>query len=188
KAARSFSTVLRLMEQFPEYTFLQTQPQLYDDLQRDYPQIYEKIEKRVQDGRWEAGGAMWLESDCNIPSGESLVRQLVYGQRFYEQRFGAKCEYLWLPDVFGYSWALPQILKKAGLRYFMTTKISWSVYNRFPHDTFHWSGIDGTEILTHFITTPDPFRSPESILKFYTYNGHVLPQTVSGIWRDYRDK
>ncbi len=188
KAARSFSTVLRLMEQFPEYTFLQTQPQLYDDLQRDYPQIYEKIEERVQDGRWEAGGAMWLESDCNIPSGESLVRQLVYGQRFYEQRFGAKCEYLWLPDVFGYSWALPQILKKAGLRYFMTTKISWSVYNRFPHDTFKWIGIDGTEILTHYITTPDPGRSPDSVAKYYTYNGQVLPQTVAGIWNDYRDK
>ncbi len=188
KSARSFSTVLRLMEQFPEYIFLQTQPQLYDYLETDYPEIYEQIEARVQEGRWEAGGAMWLESDCNIPSGESLVRQLVYGQRYYEQKFGARCEYLWLPDVFGYSWALPQILKKAGLRYFMTTKISWNVYNRFPHDTFHWSGIDGTEILTHFITTPDPFRSPDSILKFYTYNGHVLPQTVSGIWRDYRDK
>lgn len=188
KAARSFSTVLRMMEQFPEYIFLQTQPQLYDDLQRDYPQIYEQIKDRVKDGRWEAGGAMWLESDCNIPSGESLVRQLVYGQRFFEREFGARCEYLWLPDVFGYSWALPQILKKAGLKYFMTTKISWNVYNRFPHDTFHWAGIDGTEILTHYITTPDPFRSPDSIMKFYTYNGHVLPQTAAGIWRDYRDK
>ncbi|WP_165452174.1 alpha-mannosidase [Paenibacillus thalictri] len=188
KSARSFSTVLRYMEQFPEYVFLQTQPHLYDDLQRDYPDIYAQIAERVKEGRWEAGGAMWLESDCNIPSGESLVRQLVYGQRFFEKHFGARCEYLWLPDVFGYSWALPQILKKAGLRYFMTTKISWNVYNRFPHDTFYWSGIDGTEILTHFITTPDPFRSPESIMKFYTYNGHVLPQTVKGIWRDYRDK
>jgi alpha-mannosidase len=188
KSARSFSTVLRFMEQFPEYIFLQTQPQLYDYLEQDYPEIYQQIEERVQEGRWEAGGAMWLESDCNIPSGESLVRQLVYGQRYYEQKFGARCEYLWLPDVFGYSWALPQILKKAGLRYFMTTKISWNVYNRFPHDTFHWSGIDGTEILTHFITTPDPFRSPDSVLKFYTYNGHVLPQTAAGIWRDYRDK
>lgn len=188
KSARSFSTVLRFMEQFPEYIFLQTQPQLYDYLEQDYPELYRQIAQRVEEGRWEAGGAMWLESDCNIPSGESLVRQLLYGQRYFEQKFGAACEYLWLPDVFGYSWALPQILKKSGLRYFMTTKISWNVYNRFPHDTFRWVGIDGTEILTHFITTPDPFRSPEQLLKFYTYNGHVLPQTAAGIWRDYRDK
>ncbi|MBO9607790.1 MAG: alpha-mannosidase [Paenibacillaceae bacterium] len=188
KAARSFSTVLKLMEQFPEYVFLQTMPQLYEYIEHDYPDIFAGIKERVREGRWEAGGAMWLESDCNIPSGESLVRQLVYGMRYFEDKFGVQCEYLWLPDVFGYSWALPQILRKSGLRYFMTTKISWNVYNRFPHDTFLWRGIDGTEILTHYITTPDPGAKGDKFTKFYTYNGQVLPATVSGIWNNYRDK
>jgi alpha-mannosidase len=186
KSARSFSTVLRYMEQYPEYTFLQTQPQLYDYLEKDYPELYSQITDRIGEGRWEAGGAMWLESDCNVPSGESLVRQLVYGMRFFEQRYGAKCEYLWLPDVFGYSWALPQILLKAGLRYFMTTKISWNVYNRFPHDTFYWQGIDGSQILTHFITTTAPDAEPGTT--FYTYNGLVTPETVTSVWENYQDK
>ncbi|MFC3770241.1 alpha-mannosidase [Paenibacillus sp. GCM10012303] len=188
KAARSFSTVLRLMEQFPDYVFLQTQPQLYEYIEHDYPELFAKIKERVSEGRWEAGGAMWLESDCNIPSGESLVRQLLYGMRYFEEKFGAKCEYLWLPDVFGYSWALPQILQKSGLKHFMTTKISWNVYNRFPHDTFYWRGIDGTEILTHYITTPDPDLADSPFTRFYTYNGQVLPATLIGIWNNYRDK
>ncbi|TBL75021.1 alpha-mannosidase [Paenibacillus thalictri] len=188
KAARSFSTVLRLMEQFPEYVFLQTQPQLYEYIEHDYPEIFAKIKERVREGRWEAGGAMWLESDCNIPSGESLVRQLLYGMRYFERTFGVKCEYLWLPDVFGYSWALPQILQKSGIRHFMTTKISWNVFNRFPHDTFYWRGIDGTEVLTHYITTPDPDIPESTFTRFYTYNGQVLPATLTGIWNNYRDK
>ncbi|MEK8129342.1 alpha-mannosidase [Paenibacillus filicis] len=186
KAARSFSTVLRLMEQYPEYIFLQTQPQLYAYIKTDYPEIYEAIRERVADGRWEAGGAMWLEADCNLTSGESLVRQLLYGIRFFQQEFGVTCRYLWLPDVFGYSWALPQILRKSGIQAFMTTKISWNQYNRMPHDTFHWRGIDGTEILTHFITTPDPGGSEGTF--YYTYNGAITPSTIQGIWEAYRDK
>ncbi|MBP1962919.1 alpha-mannosidase [Paenibacillus aceris] len=186
KAARSFSTVLRLMEQYPEYIFLQTQPQLYEYIKSDYPQIYERIKERVHEGRWEAGGAMWLEADCNLASGESLVRQLLYGTRFFRDEFGVECKYLWLPDVFGYSWALPQILRKSGIESFMTTKISWNQYNRMPHDTFKWRGIDGTEILTHFITTPDPGSSEGAF--YYTYNGQVTPSSVQGIWDAYRDK
>ncbi|CAG7614164.1 hypothetical protein PAESOLCIP111_01682 [Paenibacillus solanacearum] len=186
KAARSFSTVLRLMELYPDYVFLQTQPQLYDYLQSDYPAIYEQIQARVKEGRWEAGGAMWLEADCNLTSGESLVRQLLYGTRFFREQFGAECRYLWLPDVFGYSWALPQILKKSGIDMFMTTKISWNQYNRMPHDTFHWKGIDGTEVLTHFITTPDNGSSQGAF--YYTYNGSITPNSVQGIWDAYRDK
>ena len=189
KAARTFTTALRLMDQFPEYVFLQTQPQLYDYLESDYPDIYADVTERVKAGQWEAAGGMWLESDCNVPSGESLVRQLLYGIRYFEERFGSRCDYLWLPDVFGYSWALPQILRKSGIDYFMTTKISWNVYNRFPHDTFVWRGIDGSEVLTHYITTPEPGnRDDNAFTRFYTYNGKVLPETVTGIWRNYQDK
>ncbi|WP_438444070.1 alpha-mannosidase [Gorillibacterium sp. sgz5001074] len=186
KAARSFSTVLRLMEQYPDYIFLQTQPQLYAYIKKDYPDIYREIIGRVREGRWEAGGAMWLEADCNLSSGESLVRQLLYGTRFLKSEFGTDCTYLWLPDVFGYSWALPQILKKSGITAFMTTKISWNQYNRMPADTFYWRGIDGSEILTHFVTTPEPGAGEGAF--FYTYNGGVTPFSVKGIWEAYRNK
>lgn len=186
KGARSFSTVMRLMELFPEYIFLQTQPQLYEYLKQDYPELYEQVKDRVREGRWEAGGGMWLEADCNLTSGESLVRQLLVGTRFFKDEFGKDCDYLWLPDVFGYSWSLPQILKKSGIHTFMTTKISWNQYNRMPHDTFHWRGIDGSEVLTHFITTTEPWSQPGSW--FYTYNGQIIPKTVKGSWDAYRNK
>jgi alpha-mannosidase len=184
KSARSFSTVLRLMEKYPEYVFLQSQPQLYEYIKHDYPEIYEKMKERIADGRWEADGGMWLEADCNIPSGESLVRQLLIGNHFLREEFNKESEFLWLPDVFGYSWALPQILKKSGIKTFMTTKISWSQFNRMPHDTFMWRGIDGSEILTHFITTTEPW--PES--RYYTYNGFMTPQVVQESWDAYKDK
>lgn len=183
KSGRSFSSVLTLMDRFPEYVFLQSQPQLYAYLKKDFPSLYEKIKERVKEGNWEATGAMWLESDCNIPSGESLVRQLLTGKRFFKREFDVDNRVLWLPDVFGYSWALPQILKKSGIDYFMTTKISWSQYNRFPYDTFMWRGIDGTEMLTHYITTPDNDGS-----WFYTYNGNVTGSSIQGLWDNYRQK
>lgn len=186
KAARSFSTVLHLMKQYPEYVFLQTQPQLYDYIKTDYPEIYKQMKERIAEGKWEVGGAMWLEADCNIPSGESLVRQILHGKNFFKEEFGVNCEYLWLPDVFGYSWALPQILKKSGIKTMMTTKISWNQYNRMPHDTFYWKGMDGSEILTHFITTPEPWNAPDSW--FYTYNGYITAKTVKGAWKGYQDK
>ncbi|WP_017814569.1 alpha-mannosidase [Paenibacillus shenyangensis] len=186
KAIRSFSTVMRLMERFPEYVFLQTQPQLYDYVKQDAPELYEQIKAKIAEGRWEAGGAMWLEADCNLISGESLTRQLLMGTRFYKEEFGVESDYLWLPDVFGYSWALPQILRKSGIHTFMTTKISWNQYNRMPHDTFRWRGIDGSEVLTHFITTTEPWSQPGSW--FYTYNGQLVPKTVKGSWEAYRDK
>jgi alpha-mannosidase len=185
KCARSFSTVLRLMEKYPDYTFLQTQPQLYEYIKNDYPEIYEQIKQRVKEGRWEADGGMWLEADCNLPSGESLVRQLLYGTRFLREEFGTECKYLWLPDVFGYSWALPQILLKSGIKTFMTTKISWNQYNRMPHDTFKWRGMDGSELLTHFITTPELKMLH---LPRYTYNGKMKPIEMTRIWNAYRDK
>lgn len=186
KASRSFSTVLRLMDMYPEYFFLQTQPQVYSWVKSDFPELYEQIKKRIAEGRWEVDGAMWVEADCNLTSGESLTRQILLGSKFIKEEFGKEVEYLWLPDVFGYSWALPQILKKSGIDVFMTTKISWNQYNRMPHDTFKWKGIDGTEILTHFITTPDPWNEPGSW--FYTYNGKLTAKTVKGVWEAYSEK
>ena len=186
KCSRSFATVLRLMEQYPEYIFLQTQPQLYEYVKEEFPDLYAKIKERVAEGRWEADGAMWVEADCNLTSGESLTRQILIGSKFIKDEFGTDVEYLWLPDVFGYSWALPQILKKAGIDMFMTTKISWNQYNRMPHDTFKWKGIDGSEVLTHFITTPEPWNEPGSW--FYTYNGKLIPKTVKGCWDAYSEK
>lgn len=186
KCARSFSTVLRLMEEYPEYIFLQTQPQLYKYIKEDYPEIYEQIKQKVKEKKWEADGGMWVESDCNLISGESLTRQILLGAKFVKDEFGTDVKYLWLPDVFGYSWALPQVLKKSGINTFMTTKISWNQYNRIPHDTFMWKGIDGSEVLTHFITTPDPWCQEGSWT--YTYNGQLMPKTVQGSWKAYSEK
>lgn len=186
KAQRSFSTVLRLMEQYDEYIFLQSQPQLYKYIKEDCPEIYERIKEKVAEGKWEADGGMWVEADCNLSSGEALVRQFLHGTRFFEQEFGKKCEYLWLPDVFGYSWALPQILKQCELDTFMTTKISWNQYNTIPDDLFKWKGIDGTEILTYFIDTPEVGH--EFGQRFSTYNGFVSPRTVIGSWTKFKNR
>lgn len=182
KASRTFSTVLNLMKQYPEYRFMHSSPQLYKFLKEDYPEIYEQVKQRIREGRWEITGGMWVEPDTNVPSGESLVRQFVYGKKFIREEFGKETTLVWLPDVFGYSAAFPQIMKKSGMKYFMTTKISWNQYNHFPYDTFMWKGIDGSEIFTHFITTP------EDGSWFYTYNGHMDPEEVTGVWKNYKDK
>jgi len=186
KAQRSFSTVLRLMERYDEYVFLQTQPQLYKYIKEDCPELYEKIKQKVMEGKWEAEGGMWVEADCNLISGESLVRQFLYGTRFLEKEFGKKCEYLWLPDVFGYSWALPQILKLCEISTFMTTKISWNQFNTIPNDLFKWRGIDGTEILTYFVDTPEVNTPDDST--YSTYNGLITPHSVFGSWRKFKNK
>lgn len=184
KAARSFSTVLNLMKFYPDYIFFESQPQLYDYIKEDHGDLYQLIQKKVEEKKWETGGGMWLEADCNIPSGESLVRQIIYGDKFLQREFGTTSKFLWLPDVFGYSWALPQILKQSNMDTFITTKISWNQYNRFPHDTFVWKGIDGSEVITHFVSTPyDPRREWA-----YTYTGEITPYYVKGIWEFYQDK
>ena len=188
KTARTFSTVLSLMKQYPEYIFMSSQPQLYKFIKEDHPEIYSEIRGRIAEGRWEAEGAMWLEADCNISSGESLVRQILFGTRFFEKEFGVKNKILWLPDVFGYSAALPQILKKSGIDYFMTTKISWNEYNQMPYDTFIWKGMDGTGILTHFITTSDKKAEWAHNNFMTTYNGNLIPSQVSGAWQRYQQK
>lgn len=153
KAGRTFSTALQMMKEYPDYYFGASQPQAFAWVKEDYPKLYGRIKKAVAEGRLECQGAMWVEPDMNISSGESLVRQLLYGKRFFRTEFGVEVDNLWLPDVFGYSAALPQILKKAGVDYFLTQKISWNETNTFPHHSFRWEGIDGTEILTHFLPT-----------------------------------
>ncbi len=196
KAARSFSTVLNLMERYPEYLFMSSQPQLYLYVKKNQPKLYERIREKVKEGRWEAEGAMFLEADCNLTSGESLVRQIVYGKQFFHKEFGVDNTIMWLPDVFGYSAAFPQIMKKCGVRSFMTTKISWNETNKIPFDSFWWEGIDGTKILTHFITTRDYTNEGKLIAtnnEFTTafstnYNGYIHPSQIKGAWQRYQQK
>ncbi|MBI4786269.1 MAG: alpha-mannosidase [Chloroflexi bacterium] len=182
KAARTFATALHLMRQYPEYRFTHSSPQLYQYLKDDHPDIYEKVKAKIAAGQWEITGGMWVEADTNLTSGESLVRQILFGKRWMRREFGVESRVVWLPDVFGYSAALPQIMRQSGLDFFMTTKISWSQFNRFPHDTFRWRGLDGSEVLTHFVTTPDPGG------RYYTYNGRLTPSEVKGIWDVYQDR
>lgn len=186
KAIRSFATAIRLIDKYPEYIFMCSQPQLYDFVKQDDPALFEEIRKRVAAGRWEVEGAMWVEADTNLSGGESLVRQLLFGKRFFRQEFGKECEVLWLPDVFGYSAELPQILRKSGVPYFMTTKISWNEYNKLPCDTFYWRGIDGSEVLSHFIATKERVDAEKEWMT--TYNGELNPRSVMGAWQRYQQK
>jgi len=189
KAGRTFHTVMRLMEEFPEYTFSQSQPQLYDYVRQDYPELFEEIKARVAEGRWETLGGMWIEADCNLSGSESLARQFVLGRAFFKEHFAPAGEtrvdspILWLPDVFGYAWNLPQLIKEADLEYFFTIKIGWSQYNRLPYDSFYWQGLDGTKVLTHFSTTPE-VGSPHAS----TYNAAATPEQNLGTWRNFQQK
>ncbi|KAG0368052.1 Glycoside hydrolase, 38 vacuolar alpha mannosidase [Gamsiella multidivaricata] len=149
KTARSWSTQLRLMEDYPEYVFVCSQAQQLEWLSQDYPKLFKEIRAASKKGRFQAIGATWVEMDCNLPSGEALCRQFLYGQRFYEMKFGARCKIFWLPDTFGYSAQLPQIVKQSGAEYFFTQKLSWNNINKFPNTTFTWVGLDGTKVLTH---------------------------------------
>ena len=150
KCARTFSSVLALMDQYPEFRFAQSATLHYDKVRELYPDIFKRVQEKVKEGRWEVNGCMWIEPDCNIPSGESFVRQCLFGQRGLRSMFGVTADTLWQPDVFGYSAALPQILRKSGVEFFCTTKLSWNDTNHFPYDTFHWQGIDGSTVLAHF--------------------------------------
>lgn len=159
KCARTYSNQLNLMEQYPEYKFIQSSACHSNMLLKHYPELFERIQKAVAEGKYEPNGGVWVECDCNITSGESMIRQFLWGQRFTRKYFNFTSNCFWLPDTFGYSAAIPQIMKGCGVDYFLTTKISWNDTNKFPYDTFYWQGIDGTKVFTHFNTThhdPDP--------------------------------
>jgi len=186
KVQRSFSTVLELMRRYPEYKFMSSQAFLYKNLKEEAPEVYEEVRARIAEGRWECEGAMWVEADCNLSSGESLVRQVLYGKNFFRDEFGVDNKVLWLPDVFGYSGALPQILKKSGVDWFVTSKISWNDTNRMPYDTFRWRGIDGTEIDSYFLTAQKDEGGETG--KGCTYVAHITPKMISGTYKRYSQK
>ncbi|MHC1785606.1 MAG: alpha-mannosidase [Christensenellales bacterium] len=192
KALRSFSTVLRYLEEYPDYLFMSSQPQLYKYVMKNAPEVYGRIKEAVRLGRWEPEGGMFLEADCNLSGGEALVRQILVGKRFFRQEFGRDNEIVWLPDVFGYSAALPQIFMQSGIKYFMTTKISWNEMNKLPCDTFQWEGIDGSKVLTHFSPSRDfnaeGKRGGFATSHFTTYNAMLGPNQVMGAWQRYQQK
>ena len=174
KCARTFSTQLAYMKEHPEYVFICSQAQQYAWMKEYYPDIYEGIRQAVKRGQWEPVGSMWVEVDCNIPSGESIVRQILHGKNFFLDEFGVETRDCWLPDVFGYSASMPQVLLKSGVDSFITQKISWNQFNKFPHHTFLWEGIDGTRVFSHFPPAD-------------TYNGALTPEQIAFNVRNFKE-
>jgi alpha-mannosidase len=174
KCARTFASALRLIEDYPEYVFTCSQAAQYEWMERLYPELFERIRAQVTAGRFVPVGGMWVEADMNLPSGESIVRQLVHGQRWFESRFGTRCSEVWIPDVFGYPASLPQIFASGGCERFVTQKLSWNKQNRFPHNTFWWEGLDGSRVLTHFPPVD-------------TYNAEVQPAEMRFSESNFRD-
>ena len=168
KNLRTVLIQLRLMDRYPHFKYAHTQPYTYETLEKYYPDVFEELKEKVANGQFEPVGAMYVEPDCNVPNAESLIRQCLYGQKTYERMFGKRVNNAWLPDVFGNSWILPQILKKSGVDYFVSNKMStWNDTNRFPHNNFIWRGIDGTDVYacvppTHFITWNMPSQIQEN--------------------------
>lgn len=187
KAQRSFATVIELMKRYPEYKFMSSQAILYKMVKEECPELYEEIKAMIKAGRWEVEGAMWVEADCNLSSGESLVRQVQYGKNFFRDEFGVESRILWLPDVFGYAAALPQILKKSEVDWFVTSKIGWNDTNTMPYDTFFWKGLDGTGINAHFLTAQKETkgRKPE---RFSSYCPNTDFSIIDGAWNRYQQK
>ena len=177
KARRTFSTVLGLMDRYEDFTFNQSSAQLYAWIEREHPELFARIRDRIEEGRWEPVGGSWVEPDCQIIGGESFVRQLFYGQRYFEEKFGVRCQVAWLPDAFGFSPGLPQLLRGAGLEGFFTCKLSWNETNTFPLDLFRWEGIDGSRVTVHMVDNPGP-----------DYNGIVRPFDLLGTWRNFKGK
>lgn len=174
KMAHTTATQLGLIERYPEYVFVHSQASQYEWMETQYPALFERIKAAISKGQWEPVGSMWVEADCNLTGSESLVRQFLYGRRYFREKFGYETHDMWLPDVFGYSAALPQILAKFNIDYFLTQKISWNQFNKFPHHTFWWQGIDGTRIWTHFPPAD-------------TYNANCEPKEVVYSVKNYKD-
>ncbi len=168
KNARTVLIQLRLMDRYPEFRYTHTQAYTYETLEKFYPELFEELKEKIASGQFEPVGAMYIEPDCNVPSAESLIRQCLYGQTYFRKAFGMTVDNAWLPDVFGNSWILPQILKKSGVNYFVSNKMStWNDTNRFPHNNFIWKGIDGSSVYacvppTHFITWNMPSQIQEN--------------------------
>jgi alpha-mannosidase len=177
KANRTFHTMIGLMERYPDFRFNQSTAQLYAFLEEDDPELFASIEAKVKAGQWETIGGMWVEPDTNMPTGESLVRQILYGQRYFQRHFGQRHTVCWLPDCFGFSPALPQLLKLAGMEHFFTIKVNWSETNKFPHDLFWWEGLDGSRVLAHTFDNP-----------VGGYNAETSPRAVIETWRNFRGK
>lgn len=167
KNLRTVLIQMRLMDKYPDFRYAHTQAYTYETVEKYYPELFEELKEKIKSGQFEPVGAMYVEPDCNVPCAESLIRQCLYGQLYYKEKFGITVDSCWLPDVFGNSWILPQILKKSGIKYFVSNKMStWNDTNRFPHNNFIWKGIDGTEIYacvppTHFIS----WNMPDQIQK-----------------------
>ena len=186
KCARTYSNQLNLMEQYPEYKFIQSSAYHGEMIRKHYPELFERIRQKVLEGRYEPNGGVWVECDCNITSGESMVRQFLWGQRFTRKYFGYSSDAFWLPDTFGYSAAIPQIMQGCGVKYFLTTKMAWNDTNQFPYDTFYWKGIDGTRVFAHLNKThvwpaPKDFyeyvygtKSPDAIRQKYVANKKLI--------------
>jgi len=184
KTGRSFATVLNLMAEYPGFTFMYNQSVLFNFLKTDYPEIWAGVVEKVKSGQFEIEGAMWVEPDANIVSGESMVRQIMRGRRFHIENFGVTPRTVWLPDTFGYSANMPQILTKSGMEYFVTSKLSWNDTDRHPYDTFWWKGIDGTNTKAQLITA----QKFDSDRIFTTYNSDLSVSEVMGAWKRYEPK
>ncbi len=184
KTQRTFSSVVEMMKKYPEYKFMSSQPQLFAFLKEDAPELYNEVKELIRQGRFEVEGGMWLEADCNLMSGESFVRQFLHGKRFFKQEFDKDNSMLWLPDVFGYSAAMPQILQKCGVNKFVTSKISWNECNRMPYDSFNWYGIDGTSVFATFLTA----KRSGSPGHGASYTPMLNPSWVKGSYERYEPK
>lgn len=182
KAVSTFATACRLMDEYPHFTFLQSQPELYEFVRKREPALFDRVKKHAAEGRWIPQGATWVECDCNVPSGESLVRQFLYGKEYFWKHFLVDCSVLWLPDTFGFNGQLPQIMKGAEVDYFVTSKISWNRYTRFPYDSFRWQGIDGTTVVANYLTASNR-HGP-----WATYNCFLTPEELKNAWTHYAQK